>query len=86
MPTLLIWLATTFWNPNPCNPFYFYPVYITTQTSCVHQELLYWWPDPLIMFQTCLTISYLVQTVVKAMWKAFVDGLINNWMIKRSLF
>ena len=38
---------------------------------------LYLWPDPLINtpFYTCLTISHLVQTNVKALWRAFVHCL-----------
>jgi len=37
-------------------------------------------PDPKIntLFQTCFKISSLVQTDVKALRRAFVDGIIDN--------
>lgn len=36
------------------------------------------WPLLNTLTQTCVTISFLVQTDVKALWRTFVDGLIDN--------
>ena len=62
-------------NPNPQNLWFSLPYLWPDQ-----RLILNWWPDPWIkpLFHTCVIISYLVQMLIKAMWRAFVDGLIDN--------